>query len=127
MNQYFKAILGGVSAWVVSQYRHTWLDLIKLYAATLYLRGVQVARNVCRSLVGLAACLLIAFTGFILVHVGLFVLLPSPYNGIVLLVLGFAYLIAGLCGIRRLTSEAWWMQITQGDRCVDAATKSNVP
>ena len=112
-------------AWVVGQYRRTWLDVIKIHAAMMYLRGVQVARDVCRSLVGLAAFLLLALTGFVLVHVGVFALLPPPYNAVVLLVLGCAYIAVGLCGIRRLTSEAWWMKITQGDRCVDHATRSD--
>ncbi len=124
MNGFFKAALGGISAWVIGQYRRTWLDLIKIHATMLYLRGVQVAREICRSLVALAACLLLALTGVILVHVGLFALLPPPYNAIVLLTLGFVYIAVGLCGIRRLTSETWWMKITQGDRCVDQATSS---
>lgn len=127
MNGLFKTLVSGVVAWVVGQYRRRWLDLLRLEGAMLYLRGVQVARDVCRSVVAVLVFLFLALAGFILVHVGLFALLPPPVNAIVLLALGLTYLIAGLCGIRRLTSDAWWMKMTQVDRCMDFVEKTRKP
>jgi hypothetical protein len=124
MNGIFKTVLSGVVAWVVGQYRRTWLDLLQIEGAMLYLRGVQVARGVCRCVLAMLMFLFLALIGFILVHVGLFVLLPRPVNAIVLLALGLVYIILGLCGIRRLTSDACWMQITQADRCMDFVEKT---
>jgi hypothetical protein len=124
MNVFIKALFGGLVAALAHRCRNTVADWVKIQVTILYLKGVQIARDICRSLVAVVLCLLLALTGVVLLHVGIFILLPPPLNGIVLVVLGFAYIGGGLYGVHRFTSDARWLKIAQADRCVKAATQT---
>jgi hypothetical protein len=116
MNRFLKGLLSGVTVWLANQVRVLSLDLIKVKAACWYIEGVRAARRAYLQLVVTILCLMLAGAGFILIHVGLFALLPQPVNAIVLIALGGLYTLVGLCIIGRLGSEKTWMRMAKAER-----------
>jgi len=112
-----KFILGIINA-LFGRLIDTAVAGIKFEAAALYVSGVRKTRQAFIALIGLAVCLLLATSGFLLMHVALFVWLPlsSTVKAVALLVLGAVYLGAGLAVICRLSSGRTWMRFTKVDR-----------
>ncbi len=127
MNRLLKALLTSAGLWLVARWRHFSLDLIKIKAAMFYLRGVRVARNAFLAFVGLIALMMLAGAGFMLFHVGLFVLLPWPVNAVVLMVLGAVYMLVSVCVIRSFSTEERWMKMFKADRYAELAGKQGKP
>jgi hypothetical protein len=94
------------------------LDSLKTEAAAVYVAGVRKARQAFIALLGLALFLLLALSGFVLIHVALFAWLPwsLPAKSLVLLVLGMVYLGGGLAVVLGLISDRTWMRFTKVDR-----------
>jgi hypothetical protein len=112
-----KFILGIISALFGS-----WIDSIltslKIETAAVYVAGVRKARQAFVALLGLALFLLLALSGFVLIHVALFAWLPwsLPVKALVLLVLGMVYLGSGIGVVLWLSSDRTWMKFTKVDR-----------
>jgi hypothetical protein len=94
------------------------LDCLKTEAAGVYVAGVRKARQAFIALLGLAAFMLLALSGFVFIHVALFVWLPwsLPVKALVLLILGVVYLGGGLAVVLGLSSDRAWMKFTGVDR-----------
>lgn len=94
------------------------LDSLKTEAAAVYVAGVRKARQAFIALLGLALVLLLTLSGFVLIHVALFVWLPwsLPAKALVLLVLGVIYLASGLAVVLGLSSDRTWMRFAKVDR-----------
>lgn len=107
------------------------IDRLKIRAAVWYVKGVAGARVAFMSYVALLALLLLGAAGFILLHVGLFIVLPLSLRvkGLLFLALGAVYLLVPLLALRRLCSQKTWMDFTRADDLVarvtgtDAGTK----
>jgi len=117
------ALFGSGLVWLAGHYRRLSLDLVKIRAAIWYLKGVQAARRAFIGVVALGLCLGLVLAGFVLVHVGLFLLLPHPANAIVLLALGAIYLVGALLALRWACSEKTWLKFSNASRYTALATK----
>ena len=93
------------------------LTIVKAEAAAAYVRCVVKVREVFAALVSLAAFLLLALAGFVLVHVALFVWLPWSIGikALVLLILGAAYFGVGLAAALSSNSDKAWMKFAKVD------------
>lgn len=98
---------------VLRNYRDATIDLVRIRAATCYLHGVQGARRGFIAVLLLAICLLLLGCGFVLFHVGLFLLLPQCWNYGVLMGLGGFYMLAVLVLLRWLCAEKTWLRFTK--------------
>jgi hypothetical protein len=116
-----KFILGIISALFGRWIDHV-LDILQTEAAAVYVAGVRKARQAFIALLGLALFLLLALSGFVLIHVALFVWLPwsLPVKALVLLVLGVVYLGSGLAVVLGLSSDRTWMKFARVDRILTA-------
>jgi hypothetical protein len=112
-----KFILGIISA-LFGRWIDRVLDSLKIEAAAVYVAGVRKARQAFIALLGLALSLLLALSGFVLIHVALFAWLPwnLPAKALVLLLLGVAYLSGGLAVVLGLSSDRTWMKFAKVDR-----------
>jgi MFS family permease len=112
-----KFILGIISA-LFGRWIDRVLNSLQTEAAAAYVAGVRKARQAFIALLGLALSLLLALSGFVLIHVALFAWLPwsLPVKALILLVLGVVYLGGGLAVVRELSSDRTWMRFTKVDR-----------
>jgi hypothetical protein len=83
------------------------LDGLELQAAAVYVAGVKKTRQA-----------LLMMSGFLLIHVALFIWLPwsLPLKALILLILGVVYLGGGLAVVLRLSSDRTWMKFARVDR-----------
>ena len=93
------------------------LSIAKIEAAAAYVGAVVKVRRAFVALLSLALFLLLALSGFVLIHVALFAWLPwsLPVKALVMLVLGVAYLGGGLAVVLGLSSDRTWMRFTKVD------------
>jgi hypothetical protein len=111
---------GGV---LFGAYRRLCLDLVRLRLAVWYLRGVKAARSAFSAAVALALCLIVGGSGFVMLHIGLFLLLPAPWNAVFLLAAGAVYTIVVLLILRWVCSEKTWLKFSRADKLVARAAK----
>jgi hypothetical protein len=108
----FKGLLSALAGEVLGTYRRLSLQLVRIEATKCYLLGVRMARlsAIRLVLVGLVICL-VCF-GVLLVHAGLFVLLPWSLEEKAALgiLLGTAYAVIGGITLRMVMSEKRWME-----------------
>ena len=89
-----------VGAGLINSYRRVSIDLLKIQAATAYVKGVQTVRRWWIGAIMMALLLLLLAAGFVMVHVGFFLWVPwmPATKAIVLLLLGLLYMGGGACG-----------------------------
>ena len=112
-----KLILGIIST-LFGRWIDGVLDCLKIEAAATYVAGVRKVRQAFVALLGLALFLLLALSGFVLIHVALFAWLPwsLPVKALALMILGLVYLGCGLAVVLGLSSDRTWMRFTEVDR-----------
>lgn len=101
----------------------TTVQLARIRTARAAVRGVQAARL---TAAGAFTALLLAglvAVGFLLFHIGLFLLLPwtLEQRAWLLLILGALYLLAVGIVATRLLRDRFWMRMTGADRMVERA------
>jgi len=116
-----KFVLGIISA-LIGRWIDGVLGMLKTEAAAVYVAGVRKTRRAFIALLGSFLLLLVAMSGFLLIHAALFMWLPwsLPVKAMLLLVLGLAYLGGGLAVVLRLCSDRTWMRFTKVDRILDS-------
>lgn len=94
------------------------LTIVKAEAAAAYVSCVLKVRRAFVALLSLASLLLLALSGFMLIHVALFVWLPWSLwiKALVLLILGVVYLGCGLACTLAISSDRAWMKFAKVDR-----------
>jgi len=112
-----KFILGIISA-LFGRWIDGVLDAMRTEAAAVYVAGVRKARRAFVALLSVAVFLLLALSGFVLVHVALFAWLPwsLPVKALILLILGVVYLSGGVAVVLGLSSDRTWMKFAKVDR-----------
>ena len=112
-----KFILGIISA-LFGRWIDRVLNSLRTEAAAVYVAGVRKTHQAFIALLGLALSLLLALSGFVLIHVALFAWLPWSLSvkALILLVLGMVYLGGGLAVVLELSSERAWMRFAKVDR-----------
>ena len=98
---------------------------LKIKAVSTYLKVVDGARKGVLGVVALLLVLMLLITGFVAIHVGLFILFDWDLRtvGIVTLCLGAVYFLIPAIAIVVLTSERTWMKMSGGDELVRKVTK----
>ena len=93
------------------------LTIVKAEVAAAYVRWVLKVRRAFVAVLSLAVLQLLMLSGFVLIHVAVFVRLPwSPGTKVlVLLVLGVVYLGCGLAAALSAGSDRTWMRFAKVD------------
>lgn len=123
MKSFFSDIISGLVLWLLRRYRTLSVELLKLRAVIWYVQGVRTARKLFLSFMSLALCLMLAGGGFILLHVGLYKVLPPPANALTLLILGAIYMIVAMAVLCVACSERTWMKASCAAEFTELVTK----
>jgi len=125
MNRVIRILLGVLDALLLNRYRRLSVGLLKIQAATCYLKGVIGARRLFVSAVSLSCLLLLLAAGFVFVHVGFFIWVPWSLDtkALVVLALGVVYMTVSSALILQRCSEKTWMKLSKADKVVSAAMK----
>ena len=107
-----KGILSGIAVKMLANYRHLSMQLLKIEAAKAYLHGVRVARLSAIGLMGMGLVIGLICVGAVLLHAGLFILLPWSVEAKAVLgmVLGLLYMVVGVIALRAAMDERTWMR-----------------
>ncbi|MGI6495382.1 MAG: hypothetical protein ACOX5G_04720 [Kiritimatiellia bacterium] len=105
-----KNVLGIATQLLFRKGRKAGRDWFQLRAASCYLKTVRNVRLAFLGLLALAMMLMLLGGGLVLLHVGLYLLLPAPANVIVLLVFGALYVLVALVALAVACSEKTWMR-----------------
>ena len=128
LSKLLKSLATSVAFWFMNRYRRISIDIVKIEAATYYIKAIQSGRQ------GLLAALLVWLgifffaLGVILLHASIFVGLYLWFQSITavaigLLVLGSVYVIIILLVVCRFLSEKTWMKLFKADKLVEDLTK----
>jgi len=123
MSKHAGVWLRGLAAILLGRYRRLGLDLARIQAVIYYVQAVKTARKGFLAGLLLAFCLLLAGCGFVLFHVGLFLLVPWPWNAVTLMALGSLYMLIVFLVLRWLCSEKTWMSFSKADQCVESVVR----
>lgn len=106
---------------LAQHYRQKSMLLLESKTLTWYVKTVAAARKAFIGSVALASLILVLFTGFVLIHMGLFFLLPWTLatRATILLVLGVIYFGAAIAVLMKISSEKFFMQKTKASEMVD--------
>ena len=124
LNKFMHMILATSVAWIINNYRRLSIDNAKIKAVKFYVLGLRTAREtfICGVLV--LALLLVIFGGLILVHVGIFLLIPSMVvKSILMIALGAVYTGGALYFLLQQCSEKNWMELSGADKLVEQVLK----
>ena len=107
-----KGMLSAIAVKLLDNYRHLSLQLLKIEAAKSYLNGVQMARLSAIGLMRMGLVIGLMCVGVLLLHAGLFVLLPWTVEAKAGLgmILGLAYVVIGGFALRAAMNEKTWME-----------------
>ncbi len=108
----FNGILAGIAVKLLEQYRQLSLQLLRIEAAKCYLHGVQMARLSAIGLMRMGLVIVWIGVGLLLLHAGLFVLLPWSVatKAVIAMLLGLTYVIVGGLALRAAMDERTWMK-----------------
>jgi hypothetical protein len=94
------------------------INMVKREILKIYVRGVDQIRLVFVS--GLLAVfwVMLAFSGFVMIHIALFFLLPwSPQtNALILLFTGAIYFLIATLSIAKISSRRTWMKMSGAEK-----------
>lgn len=122
----FKALSPFASMMLIRRGRKAGHDWVQLQKAALVVKGVRGARLAFLGVIALTMLMMLLGGGFALLHIGLFLLLPSPANVVTLLALGAIYTIVGILILAKICSEKTWMQVTgAGKMAAQALRQAN--
>jgi len=127
-NRLIKGLATAVAFWFVNRYRRLSVDLVKIEAATYYLKAIKSGRQ------GFLAALLVWLgifffaLGIVLLHAGLFVWIYLWFQSLAavaigLLVFGGVYVAVILLIARQILSEEAWMKFFKADQLVADLTR----
>jgi hypothetical protein len=107
-----KGFLSGMVIKLLDNYRHISIQLLRIEAAKWYLRSVQRARWAAIGMMWMGLIIAGIAVGVVLLHVGLFILLPWTVEAkaILGLVLGAVYVGSGVFALRAVLDERTWME-----------------
>jgi hypothetical protein len=107
-----KGLLAGIVVRLLEHYRRLSVELLKIEAAKCYLHGVQMARRSAIGLVWVGLLTGLICVGGLLLHAGLFILLPWPLEtkAVVALCLGVGYMATGGVALHAAMDEEMWMK-----------------
>ena len=120
-----KGILSAMAIKVLDHYRHLSLRFLKIEAARSYLHGVRLARLSALGLMMMGLLIVFLGVGIVLLHIGLFILLPWTLESKALLamILGASYMIIAAILLYTGLNEKTWMRKSGASKMLDDALK----
>ncbi|MFZ4394359.1 MAG: hypothetical protein ACOYOU_01885 [Kiritimatiellia bacterium] len=120
----FKSAVAAVAVRLLDNYRQLSLQLLKIEAAKGYVHGVRMARLSAIGLIRMALLIVLIGMGLLLLHAGLFFLLPWSVETKAMLgmCLGLAYAIGGSALLVAAMRERRWMEKSGASKMVQDAT-----
>jgi len=127
INYLLRGIASAVALKALANYRHLSTRLLKVEAAKSYVHGVRLARLATLGLMGMSLMVGLVFLGLLLVHMGLFVLLPGTLKAKAAfgIVLGMSYLLAGFLVLRAKTDEKLWVKKSGAATMLEDVTRAS--
>lgn len=118
-----KGMVSGLAGLVLTDYRKRSVELIRIEAARAAVHGLQAVRQSVGGLIVVALLTALILAGVLLLHAGLFLLLPwcLSAKAALALGLGLAYVLAGGLALRAVLNEQTWMQRSGVDRLIARA------
>ncbi len=106
-----KGTLSAIAIRLLDNYRRMSMQLLKIEVAKAYLHGIRVARLSAIGLMGLGLLIALIAVGVLLLHAGLFILLPWSLaaKAVLSMVLGLVYIMLGAGALRMAMDEKAWM------------------
>jgi cobalamin biosynthesis protein CobD/CbiB len=106
-------------------YREKSMMFLESKSLVWYVKSIAAARKAFIGTVALSSLILVLFTGFALIHLGLFFLLPWTLatRATIMLVLGLIYFGAALAVLMKVSSEKFFMQKSKASEMVDRFVK----
>jgi len=103
------------------------LQLVRIKAATYYVKGVKAVRGAFVGYVGLKCVLGLFAFGVTLVHIGFFLYVPwsLQVRALVMLSLGGVYTLVSGGILVFFLRERWWMKQTGANEIVEAAVQGD--
>jgi len=125
LNYLLRGVLATVAVTVLDRYRQLSGDLLRVETAKGYLHGVRLARRSAIGLVKMGLLTGLICLGALLVHAGLFFLLPwgVKAKALIGLALGAAYMAAGLLALRAAMAERTWVETSGAADLLKAVTR----
>jgi len=119
-----KGLLAGMAVKLLDNYRQLSIQLLKIEAATCYVHGVRMARGAAAGLMRMGLFVAMIGVGVLLVHAGLFILLPWTVEAKALLgiSLGVTYGVIGGIALRAALSERTWLEKSGAAAMLEEAT-----
>ncbi len=112
----FKYLLTGLQSFIaiklLDNYRQLSIQLLNIEAAKSYLHGVRIVRLSAIGLLGMGLVIGLICIGVVMLHAGLFILLPWTVKAKALLgmALGLTYVAMGCVALRAALREKTWME-----------------
>ena len=127
-SRFIKGFATAAVLWFVNRYRRLSIDLVKIEAATYYIKAIQSGRRGFLSVLLIWLGIFFFALGVVLLHAGLFVWIYLWFQSLAavaigLLVLGGIYVVVILLIARQLLSEKAWMNFFKADKLVEDLTK----
>lgn len=119
-----KGLLAGMAIKLLDNYRRLSIQLLKIEAAKCYVHGVQMARLSAIGLMQMGLVIALICFGVLLLHAGLFILLPWTVEAKAVLgmFLGLAYVVTGGVALRAAMDERTWMEKSGAAEMLKGAT-----
>ena len=107
-----KGSLWALAFRMLANYRNLSLQLLKIEIAKSYLHGVRMARASAIGLMQMGLLIALIGVGALLLHAGLFILLPWSVNAKAVLgmIMGVVYMLGGGFALRAGMDERTWME-----------------
>lgn len=120
----FKGVVSAVALRILVNYQHLSIRMLKIEAAKSYLHGVRLARLSALGLIRVVFVIGLIGGGVLLLHAGVFILLPWTVKAkaILGLVLGTAYVVTGVLLLRAAMDEKTWLQKSGSVKMLEEVT-----
>lgn len=121
--QFLKGVMSAIAIKLLDHYRHLSVQLLKIEAARTYLHGVKLVRLSAIGLLLMGLFIALVGVGLLLIHAGLFMLLPWTLEAKAVLgmCLGLVYLLTGGVALCALMNEKRWMDKSGATRMIEGA------
>ena len=117
MAKYIRPLMAVLLKLLIRRQYRTAVQLARIKAAVIYVRGVQAARGVFLATIAFTILNLLLVCGAIVFHFGLFAYLPWTVRarGCLLMSLGAGYFVIAIVVLCYLSRQRFWMRLTGAD------------
>ncbi len=126
MFKQFSDLVYDATLGLAKQYQTKAVDLVKIEAAALYIKGVKALREHCLALLMLAFCFMVLAFAVVVMPLALVLALDLGLRAKMLAVvlLGIVDICVPLAVINRYLSEKTWMQASKSDELLEKVINS---